>query len=273
MSHEIITRSGAARIPRRRPAVARGAAVALGALALALALSGCFASPSPATTASPTPIPTMGQPMPTGDGTLVVGAAVPLTGADGGLGAASLAGVELAVRDIDEAGGVGGVPVLVLHADAATADTAVATLDGRDVDAIVGPNASGLLAGVDAAAASAEIPGLSASAEAVTPDAAFLTRLQSADPTLTESRFGAESYDATVMIALAASLAGDDGRASIAQFLPAITTGSVECSSYGACLEVLKSRADIRYTGVTGQLALSTGTPAPGALTLLGLVP
>ena len=262
MSHDIRIRPGA-----------RAAVVALIAAGTALVLTGCFGSPDPAGTPSPTPIPTMAQPMPSGDGTLVIGAVIPLTGANAGVGAASLAGVELAVRDIDEAGGVGGVPVTVLHADAASGDAAVVALDGRGIDAIVGPNAADLLATTDAAAAAAGIPGLSASGDALTADDAFLTRLRSADPTLTETRYGAESYDATVIVALAASLAGDDGRVSIAQFLPAITSGDIECSSYGACLEVLASRADIRYTGVTGQLGASGAAPAPGVLALIGLLP
>jgi len=259
-------------VTRIRPG-ARAAVVALIAAGTALVLTGCFGSPESAGTASPTPIPTMAQPMPSGDGTLVIGAVVPLTGADAGRGAASLAGVQLAVRDIDEAGGVGGVPVIVLHADAMTGDAAVATIAGRGIDAIVGPNAADLLAVTDAAAAASGIPGLSASADALEADDAFLVRLRSADPTLTETRYGAESYDAAVIVALAASLAGDDGRASVAQFLPAITSGDIECSSYGACLEVLKSRSDIRYTGVTGQLGVSAAAPAPGVLALIGLVP
>jgi len=250
---------------------ARAAIVASIVAGGALALTGCFGSPESSGTPSPTPIPTMAQPMPSGDGTLVIGAVVPLTGADAGFGAASLAGVELAVRDIDEAGGVGGVPVIVLHADAATGAAAVTGLDSRGIDAIVGPNAAALIPATDDAATAAGVPGLSASGDALTADEVFLTRLRSADPTLSETRYGAESYDATVIVALAASLAGDDGRASIARFLPAITSGDIECSSYGACLEVLNSRADIRYTGVTGQLGVSGSEPAPGVLALIGL--
>lgn len=251
----------------------RAAAVALITAGTTIVLSGCVGPADSAGTSSPTPIPTMAQPMPSGDGTLVIGVVVPFTGIDAAVGAASLAGVELAARDIDEASGVNGATVTVLHADAVSGDKAVAALDGRGVDALIGPNVAGLIPVVDAAEDAAGIPGLSASGDALAADDAFLSRLRSADPTLTESRYGAESYDAAVILALAASLAGDDGRVSLAQFLPAITSGDIECSSFGACLDALKSRTAIRYTGVTGQLGVSDSVPAPGALALIGLVP
>ncbi|WP_291053325.1 ABC transporter substrate-binding protein [Herbiconiux sp.] len=250
-----------------RFAVPRG--VIAGALGIAslLVLSGCFAGGSDAAndSAAPAPIATMAQPMPSGDGTLVIGAVVPLTGAEGSFGAAELAGVQLAARDIGEAGGFGGGSVLVLHADAgdtSTTQTAdgVAALIGRGADALVGPSRPGLQAPFADAAVAAGLPGLSAVGEPVAVDESFAARLRSADPTLSDTRFGAESYDAAVMIALAATMAGDDGPASIAQFLPAVTSGSVACSSYGACLDALGAQTGIRYSGVSGTLGIAQVT-------------
>jgi branched-chain amino acid transport system substrate-binding protein len=246
-------------------ALLRASAAAVLASSLGLVLTGCFGGgggADAATPSSPTPIPTMAQPIPSGDGTLLIGLVVPLSGADAALGAPSLAGAELAARDIQQAGGVNGGPVHLVHADAGDASAAraaesVTTLEARGVDALVGPNAQALLPALAEAAAVSGIAAVSATGEPVAVDEAFSARLRSSDPTLADTRYGAESYDAVVMIALAAALAGDDGRTSVQQFLPAVTTGAVSCSTYGACLDVLKTRSDIRYTGVTGQL--STG--------------
>jgi ABC-type branched-subunit amino acid transport system substrate-binding protein len=241
----------------------RVSATAVLAASLGLVLTGCFGGgggADAATPSSPTPIPTMAQPIPSGDGTLLIGLVVPLSGAESALGAPSLAGAELAARDIQQAGGVNGGPVHLVHADAGDASASagsVTALEARGVDALVGPNAQALLPALAEAAAASGIAAVGATGEPVAVDEAFGARLRSSDPTLADTRYGVESYDAVVMIALAAALAGDDGRTSVQQFLPAVTTGAVSCSTYGACLDVLKTRADIRYTGVTGQL--STG--------------
>lgn len=242
---------------------------------VAVALTGCFGSAAPSAAPAPTPTPSMAQPIPSGDGTLTIGALLPFSGANAGTGASALAGVYLAVRDVDEAGGVNGAPVIVLRADAGDVTStrgvdSLAGLAGRGVDAVVGPNAGDLAPAVSDAAAAAGLPIVTAVADPLGVDEAFTARLRSADPTLADTRFGVETYDATVLIALAAELAGDDGSASIARFLPAVTSGTVECGSYGACLDVLQSRSDIRYTGITGQLSSGAGATASGALALLG---
>jgi branched-chain amino acid transport system substrate-binding protein len=240
----------------------RGFASAAVLAASALALAGCFGGSAPVVTGSPTPIPTMAQPIPTGDGTLLIGVVVPLSGADAAVGAPALAGAELAVRDIREAGGVNGGPVLLVHGDAGDASTAtaaasVAALATRGVDALLGPLAPGVLPAFVAAAESAGIAAVGATGEPVAADEAFTARLRTADPTLADTRHGVEAYDAVVLLALAAELAGDDGRTSVAQLLPAATAGSIACGTYGECLAVLGTGSGIRYTGVTGQL--STG--------------
>lgn len=252
-----------------RPASVLPRAVVAGLLGLVslLTLSGCFggASSESDDSAAPAPVATMAQPMPSGDGTLVIGAVVPLTGPEGSSGAAELAGVQLAARDIAEAGGYGGDTVLVLHVDAGEATTTktmdgVAALATRGADALVGPSRPDLQVPFADAAAAAAIPGLSAAGEPLAIDEAFAALLRTADPTLSDTRFGAESYDAAVMIALAAAMAGDDGAASIAQFLPAVTSGGVACSSYGACLDAVGAQDGIRYTGVSGILGTAQVT-------------
>jgi ABC-type branched-subunit amino acid transport system substrate-binding protein len=261
---------------RARGRVARVAALTLVCACVPLALTACFGSGAADSSSTPTPVASMAQPIPTGDGILTIGALVPFSGANAALGAAELAGVELAARDIDEAGGVHRASIVVVHGDAGDggstrASETVGAFATRGVDAIVGPNSADVFDAVDAAAATAGIPAISAVADPVSVDEAFTARLRSSDPTLADTRFGAESYDATVLIALAAQLAGDDGRASIAEFLPAVTSGAVDCSSYGECLDSLKAPGGIRYTGVTGQLTTDAGATNAGALRLIGL--
>ena len=261
---------------RARGRVTRAAALTLVCACVPLGLTACFGSGADDPSPSPIPVASMAQPIPTGDGILTIGALVPLSGSNAGLGAAELAGVELSARDIDEAGGVHRAPILVVHGDAGDggstrASDAVTAFAARGVDAIVGPSSADVFDAVDAAAAAAGIPALSAVADPVPVDEAFTARLRSSDPTLADTRFGAESYDAVILIALAAQLAGDDGRTSIAAFLPAVTSGAVECSSYGACLAAIKSPGGIRYTGVTGQVTTDAGASTAGALRLIGL--
>ena len=87
------------------------------------------------------------------DGALDVGTLLPRTGDLAFLGAAPVAGVELAVADLDAAGGVLGAPVGLRHGDSAegTADAAessVAALLAGGADVVVGPLSSATAARV-----------------------------------------------------------------------------------------------------------------------------
>jgi branched-chain amino acid transport system substrate-binding protein len=90
--------------------------------------------------------------------------------------------------------------------------------------------------------------------EGVQPDDAFIAKLKQEDPGLADARYGAEAYDATVLAALAAILAGDDGGASIAAALREASRGGIKCTSFGECLDVLRTEPDIDYDGITGTL-------------------
>lgn len=248
------------RIPRSATPALLGAC-ALGACVM-VALSGCVAEVDDGVDTAPSPIATLAQPMPTGDGTLMIGALVPLSGAAAASGTTALAGVELAVRDIRAAGGLPNAEIVVVHGDSGEAAggevaDAVTALAARGADAIVGPFGAVLAepAGdADVAAAAAGVPLVAVGGGGIAATDAFTERLRTSDPAVTDARFGAEAYDATVMLALAAKLAGDDGPGSIAQFLPEVTTGGIECGSFGACVDALGERQGIRYTGVLGDL-------------------
>ena len=83
-------------------------------------------------------------------------------------------------------------------------------------------------------------------------DVAFASLLKQTDPSLSSTEFAAEAYDATVLAALAATLAGDDGGPSIAHNLRAASAGGIQCSSFAECLDVLATESDIDYVGRSG---------------------
>ena len=384
-------------MPRFRSAIAPALA-----LVVAASIAGCTGeTPMP----TPTPSPTYEV---TGDGILRVGSLFPTSGTFSYIGAGQVAGVETAIREINEAGGVGGVPVEVFHrnsgdATTQTAEASYADLLTKGADVVIGPSSSvltqrlldpviaatvplispaatlplvsglddsGLVfrtigsyedqgavlaeamaaAGVDDVAyvylkndlgasllesltaavadagltlafegsfaakttdfaslvakvvkarpdavviatpsdAQAEtaalVTALSAAKlggaklwftsqnladysqtfpaglldkangllEGAQPDAAFIARLKQADPGLSTFRYAEEAYDATIMAALAATIARDDGGAAIARLLPTVSTGGIKCTSFGECLDVLRTETDIDYDGISG---------------------
>jgi branched-chain amino acid transport system substrate-binding protein len=387
---------------------------------LIAALAGCTAAPE----VSPTPEPTATATVPpaSGDGVLRIGTLLPTTGGTAVLGPAMVAAVDIAVREINEAGGVNGAPIEVLHRDSGDAgeqrvEAAFGELVERGVDVVVGPSSSvlvervlplvveagvavitpgasypeltsldddGLLArtmpsaglqgvalsqlilqererpevvlvhagdGTGAAiderlshALEAEDGTLAASLEfepegdpaalvdriaeqepsdvvlatrgdqlertaalaqaliadgfdaerlwftdenladygplveggalegahgiqiGAQPDDAFLQRLRQSDPAVLGTALALETYDAVVMAALAAVLAGDDGGASVAALLAdASGGGPAVCTSFGACSAALADGQDIDYDGLSGPLDLdASGDPRRG---------
>lgn len=398
-------------LPRRRPAALMAASV------LAVALVGCTAAPMP--TPTPTPTETLA---PSGDGVLRIGTLFPTTGATSFLGAAQVAGVNAAIRDINAAGGVLGAPVEVVNRDSGdasteTAEASLAALVEKGVDVIIGPSSSVLAerllpkaveAGIPFISPAATYPGVGEGAEGffartipayphqgvvlgellpskdadavalvvgadevtstiadplaaslgehdaeltvtatvknasgvaaavskvtaakpdavvlatpdngdvtkalitalgqagyggaklwltsqnladysqalpagaltgangilegVQPDAAFVAKLKIEDPGLGDVRYAAEAYDATVIAALAAVLADDDGGRSIARQLVGATREGIRCTSFGECADVLTTEPDIAYEGIVGPLRLDeAGDPTRASYTV-----
>jgi ABC-type branched-subunit amino acid transport system substrate-binding protein len=88
-----------------------------------------------------------------GNGTLKIGTLLPETGNLAFLGPPEIAGVQMAVAEINEAGGVNGTPVELVEGDSGdtTTDTAVQTVTrelGEEVDAIIGAASSSVSASV-----------------------------------------------------------------------------------------------------------------------------
>jgi len=377
-------------------------------LVIAASVVGCSDLGLPMPT--PTPSPTYAV---TGDGVLRIGTLFPTSGTYAYLGAGQVAGVEAAVREINEAGGVNGVPVEVYHRNSSdatteTAEASYADLVAKGVDVVIGPSSSVLAerlvdpviaAGVPLISPAATLPALTAlddtglvfrtigtyaaqgavitdalveakaakvayvyvddasgqallesitagaeeggltlatsetfkatatdfssivaavkkanpdavvvssSADAVDatkalitalttakfggarlwltsqnladysqalpagvldkvngvlegaqPDDAFIARLKQADPSVGAYRYAEEAYDATIMAALAATVSGDDGGPAVARLLPVISKDGIKCTSFGECIDVLRTEPDIDYDGISGPVNLT----------------
>jgi ABC-type branched-subunit amino acid transport system substrate-binding protein len=88
-------------------------------------------------------------------------------------------------------------------------------------------------------------------------DPALKQKLLDANPKLTDFTYGPQSYDATVMTALAATAAKDDAGESIASKLIEISKDGTECSDYADCVDLLNQGEDIDYNGVSGPCDLN----------------
>ena len=103
-----------------------------------------------------------------GDGTFTVARVLPETGALGFLGAPMIAGTELAIEDINAAGGLFGKPVEFLEFDSATDPTValpnVNNAFAQGADVLVGAGASGITKAILDGLSALEIPNCTPSA-------------------------------------------------------------------------------------------------------------
>jgi branched-chain amino acid transport system substrate-binding protein len=95
----------------------------------------------------------------------------------------------------------------------------------------------------------------------------FKARLAEVDPDLDEFAYAPESYDAAILIALAAEAAGDDSGESIAANLQDVSAGGEKCTSYADCLALLQDDQDIDYDGVSGPVEFNdAGDPSQASI-------
>jgi branched-chain amino acid transport system substrate-binding protein len=85
----------------------------------------------------------------------------------------------------------------------------------------------------------------------------FRQRLLEVDPELTEFSYAAESYDAAILIALAAQAAGDDSGQSIASELANVSRDGTACTGFAECKELIDAGEDIDYDGISGPIEFS----------------
>lgn len=95
----------------------------------------------------------------------------------------------------------------------------------------------------------------------------FKARLLKTNPKLKDFTYGPESYDATVMTALAAIDAKSDNPKTFGPKIIDISKDGTQCSDFKSCAALLKQGKDIDYQGVSGPCDLgSTGSPTKATI-------
>lgn len=82
----------------------------------------------------------------------------------------------------------------------------------------------------------------------------FKQRLIDAYGELTVFAYAPESYDAAIVMALAAEAAGSDSGEAIASQLQAVSAEGEKCTTFADCVELIKAGTDVDYDGVSGPI-------------------
>ncbi|MFC4223928.1 hypothetical protein [Lysinibacter cavernae] len=205
-------------------------------------LAGCADMPVPAAEQT-------SAPSPSGDRVLVIGHL-----ADPATAAATAAGSELALADIRLSGAAQPVDSVRLeHRGALPTATVVdelAYFSSLPADVVI--STPQIVAKQAGEAAVVQLP---ESSEA--PEEAFVQRLRTIDPSAADATGAAEAYDATIIVALAALAANDDGAASLRSTFASVIDGDVVCSSYGECATALADKKTVRYQALRSGWSVS----------------
>lgn len=95
----------------------------------------------------------------------------------------------------------------------------------------------------------------------------FIARLLEVDPDLQDFAYSGESYDAAIVIALAAIAAGDDDGVAVAAQINDVTRGGEKCTTFAGCAAILADGGDIDYDGVSGPLEfIDAGEPSEASI-------
>jgi len=87
------------------------------------------------------------------------------------------------------------------------------------------------------------------------------------NPDLEDFVYGPESYDATIVAALAATAAGDDGGKALSAEMQSVTTEGTKCDTFQACADLLADGEDIDYDGASGPIEFNdTGSPSAATI-------
>ncbi len=81
----------------------------------------------------------------------------------------------------------------------------------------------------------------------------FFERLCSVDPNLEDLNYGPETYDAVMIVALAAEVAGTDG-IEYASEINGVTRDGTKCLTFAECKELIAAGENIDYDGASGPL-------------------
>ncbi|RBQ20396.1 amino acid ABC transporter substrate-binding protein [Spongiactinospora rosea] len=92
-------------------------------------------------------------------------------------------------------------------------------------------------------------------------------KLLKINPDLKDFNYGPESYDAAILIALAAEAAKSDEGAAVAAKLPEVSKGGEKCDNFKACADLIKAGKDVDYNGVSGPIEFSdAGDPTEATI-------
>ncbi len=98
-------------------------------------------------------------------------------------------------------------------------------------------------------------------------DPSFNEKLKTIDPKLKDFSYGPQSYDATVITALAAIAADSDNGEAIGAQIVDVTREGTQCSSFEECAKLLADGEDIDYEGASGPTDMNdTGSPSSGTI-------
>jgi branched-chain amino acid transport system substrate-binding protein len=98
----------------------------------------------------------------------------------------------------------------------------------------------------------------------------FKQRLLGQDSGLVDFNYAGESYDAVMIIALAAEQAKSTKGQDIGATINGITKDGEKCTSFADCKEIIARGADVDYDGVTGTLDFTeAGEPGTGSYGVL----
>lgn len=188
-------------------------------VAVSVALSGCTAlNPAPA----PTPTVTVA---PSGDGVLRIGTLFDLRGPLRAQSPAQVAGAEIAVRDINRAGGFGGAPVELFHRDGSDPEAAAASfaaLVEKGVDVVIGPSSSAVADALSPIAAEAGVTLISPTAAFSDPGTLDFSTAQS-PAALAAGVVAARPDTVAALITFEGSAADLGGALDAAGLTPALT--------------------------------------------------
>lgn len=113
------------------------------------------------------------------------------------------------------------------------------------------------------------LKGLKGTTPLVDLDKTFKDRLLKVDGKLKDFNYAAESYDATVVIALATMMAESDGIEYAAE-INGITRGGEKCADFAACKKIIEASGDPDYDGASGPLEFSgNGEPTVASYGIL----
>lgn len=238
----------------------RSRSVAASALSLSLLLTvaACSSTDSTSSTAAKASTSATVSAIP-GDGTLTIAALLPGTGESAEYAASTEAGVQLAVRDIENSGIGPTVSLSTSNVAAVLASGSNVSFEGTD--AVVVPFTS-------VAASTGVVWATLSSTTGATPSDSFVTRLKSVSPRLSDTAFAAESYDAVVAIAIAEVIAGSDSASALGSALPSLAAGGYTCTSFGDCATAIKAGQSITYQGQSGTATVSGSIVTIGALSI-----